>query len=270
MIDDVAYHCLLTKIYEKHGYDFRDFARSSVKRRIASFMHRHHIEASDDLSNLIFTKEDSLALFIQELSVTVTEMFRNPSFFRRIRELIVPRLKTYPSCKIWMAGCATGQEVYSLAILLREEGLAERTMIYATDINPQSIAVAKEGLYHLEDMQRYTTNYQNAGGKSSFANYYTARFDFVLFDKSLRDNVVFAVHNLATDGSFHEFQLIICRNVLMYFNHQLQSRVLSLFHESLCPLGMLGLGDKESLLFSDNKHYFAAIDRKEKLYMKVK
>jgi len=197
-------------------------------------------------------------------------MFRDPSFYKSLREKVLKRLATYPVVKIWLAGCATGEEAYSVAILLKEEGLLERSIIYATDINQKSLQIAKQGVYSLEGMKTYTSNYLNAGGKNSFSEYYKAKYGSALFEKSLSQNILFSPHNLATDKSFNEFQLIICRNVLMYFNQHLQDKVVDLFYESLCPFGFLGLGDKESLLFSGQKEKFEEIDRKEKIYMRVK
>jgi chemotaxis protein methyltransferase CheR len=195
-------------------------------------------------------------------------MFRDPLFYKSIRENVLKRLATYPVIRVWIAGCATGEEAYSIAILLKEEGLLERSVIYATDINQKSLNKAREGIYGMEHMQNYTRNYMLAGGEHSFSEYYTAKYNSVLFEKSLRKNIVFSVHNLSTDKSFNEFQLIICRNVMIYFNQQLQNRVFDLFHKSLCNFGFLALGNKESLLFYDNKNDFEEVDRKEKIYMK--
>lgn len=270
MIGDREYDDLLESINGLYGYDFKNYAESSVKRRIQHFMNNKKIDSVNDLEKTLLGSEATFEEFVQELSVTVTEMFRDPSFYLRIRETIMPRLITYPIVKIWMAGCATGQEVYSLSIVLKEEGLWDRSIIYATDINQKSLMIAKEGIYSVENMQLYTSNYQRSGGKGTFSEYYKAKYGGVLFDQSLKENVVFSPHNLAIDQSFNEFQLIICRNVLMYFNQTLQNRVLNLFYESLCPFGFLGLGDKESLLFYENRNLFEEIDRKEKVYRKSK
>jgi chemotaxis protein methyltransferase CheR len=270
MIEDSEYMAFLEVIHKKYGYDFREYAESSVKRRIQYYMDKHSIGTIHDLVECLLSDDHVFQEFVQELSITVTEMFRDPSFFRQLRNIIIPRLATYPFIKIWVAGCATGQEVYSLSIILREEGLSERTIIYATDINQKSIHVAQQGLFHIAAMQRYTANYQQAGGKYSFSDYYVSTYGSVLFDKSLRDNVVFAAHNLAIDGAFNEFQLIICRNVIMYFNQTLQNKVFDLFSESLCPFGILGLGDKESLLFYKRNGVFEELDGKEKIYIKKK
>lgn len=264
------YRKLLDSIYHQYGYDFTEYAESSVKRRITHFMNGRRIGSCDELQAVILDDEGIFEEFVQEMSVTVTEMFRDPAFYKEIREKVTARLATYPVIRLWIAGCATGQEIYSMAILLKEEGLLDRTIIYATDINQKSLMAAKEGMYSLEHMRVYTNNYQLAGGKGSFSDYYTAKYNAALFDKSLRNNVVFSPHNLVTDQSFNEFQFIICRNVLMYFNQQLQSKVINLFDESLCTFGFLGLGDKESLLFSGRKDHFEKIDGIQKIYMKIK
>lgn len=253
-----------------YGYDFTDYAEASVLRRINGFMTKRKIKELDTLGKMILQDEKLFEEFIQELSVTVTEMFRDPLFYKSLRENVMKRLATYPFIKIWIAGCATGEEVYSIAILLHEEGLLNRSIIYATDINQNSIQIAKEGVYPIENMKSYTANYHKMGGTRPFSEYYKAKYNSVLFDKSLKQNVVFSVHNLSVDKSFNEFQLIICRNVLIYFNQKLQNRVINLFYESLCLFGFLGLGNKESLLFSDKRKCFDETDRREKIYMKTK
>jgi len=270
VIDNQSYHDFLESIHLHYGYDFRDYADASVKRRITHFMSGRNIDALDELKAHILKDESVFVEFVQELSVTVTEMFRDPEFYKSLREKVIHRLATYPSIRIWIAGCATGQEVYSIAILLKEAGLLDRSIIYATDINQRSLLTAKEGMYGLENMKAYTENYLAAGGNGSFSDYYVAKYNSARFDPALKKNVVFSAHNLAADQSFNEFQLIICRNVLMYFNQNLQDKVVNLFYESLCPLGFLGLGDKESLLFSSKKTFFEVTDRKYKIYMKVK
>ena len=260
---------LLESIRFIYGYDFTDYAEASIKRRVNNFMSNRKIDTVEALGKMILKDEKLFELFVQDLSVTVTEMFRDPLFYKSLRTSVAKRLATYPFIKIWIAGCATGEEVYSIAILFKEEGLLNRTLIYATDINQKSLQIAKEGVYPVEQMKQHTANYQKAGGKHSFSEYYRAKYDSVLFDKSLRQNIVFAPHNLAVDKSFNEFQLIICRNVLIYFNQKLQNNVINLFYDSLCPFGFLGLGNKESLLFSDKKDHFEDVDRKEKIYIKT-
>lgn len=259
----------LQTIFNAYGYDFTNYAEASLLRRTSRFMEIQKISTAENLSGLLIGNENLFEEYIQTLSITVTEMFRDPSFYRVLREKILPRLQTYPFLKIWVAGCATGEEVYSLAILLKEENLLERSIIYATDINQHSIHVAREGIFPLENMKLYTQNYTDSGGQASFSDYYTAMYDSALFHKELKRNVVFAPHNLACEGSFNEFQLILCRNVLIYFNQQLQNKVINLFYDSLCPFGFLGLGTKESLLFCEKKNEFTKADLKEKIFMRV-
>jgi chemotaxis protein methyltransferase CheR len=259
---------MLEALRTAYGYDFTDYAEVSVKRRVTSFMTKRKMESTEALQDMLLKDDRLFEEFIREVSVTVTEMFRDPSFYMALREKVVNRLKTYPFVKIWLAGCATGEEVYSLAILLKEEGILNRSVIYATDINQASLQTARDAIYPLEYMKNYTSNYQKAGGKTNFSDYYIAKFGSALFDQSLRENVVFSSHNLATDKSFNEFHMIICRNVLIYFNQQLQSRVIELFYDSLVPFGFLGLGNKESLLFATNRPDFSDVDRREKIYMK--
>lgn len=269
-MDAQEYSNLLESIRFIYGYDFTEYAESSVRRRIALFMENRMIDTAENLGKILFKDEGVFAEFIQELSVTVTEMFRNPSFYRSVRERVIRRLATYPVIKIWIAGCATGEEVYSMAILLEEEGLLQRSIIYATDINQKSLHLAQQGIYSAEAIKAYKKNYQDAGGTADFTQYYSLANGMAVVDRRLQQNVVFAPHNLAADKSFNEFQLIICRNVLMYFNQNLQDKVIGLFYDSLCNLGMLGLGDKESLLFSRKKDDFEEFDRKEKIFMKIK
>lgn len=259
---------LLNSIRLVYGYDFTDYSEASIRRRVTAYMSSRHINSIEVLGRMILKDERQFEEFVQELSVTVTEMFRDPLFYGSLRTHVAKRLATYPFIKIWVAGCATGEEVYSIAIMLKEEGLLQRSLIYATDINQKSLTIAKEGVYPLDYMKQYTTNYQKAGGKEEFSKYYMARYDSVIFDKSLRQNIVFSPHNLAVDKSFNEFQLVVCRNVLIYFNQKLQARVIDLFYESLCAFGFLALGNKESLLFSDKRKCFGDVDKKEKIFIK--
>ena len=247
---DIELRLLVEAIYLKYSYDFRDYSGASQKRRV---LH----------------DPDAFMQLLQYLTIPVSEMFRDPSYFLALRQQVVPFLKTYPSLKIWIAGCSTGEEIYSMAILLKEEGLLERSIIYATDINPVSLEKAKMGVFPLDRMRAYTANYQKAGGKSSFSNYYTAAYDAALFDRKLCENVSFADHSLATDSVFSETQLVCCRNVLIYFNRTLQERALGLFHESLGHRGFLGLGSKESIDFSDYANRFEALDKTQRLYRKI-
>jgi chemotaxis protein methyltransferase CheR len=260
---------LLESIHSTYGYDFTEYAESSVKRRISHFMISNQIDSLGALGKALLKEEAFFEQFIQGITVNVTEMFRNPGFYGSLRKNIVLRLATYPFLKIWIAGCSTGEEIYSLAILLKEEGLLERSVIYATDINQKALQSAREGIYSNRNINHYAENYLKSGGKKALSEYYTAKYDAVLLDRSLKQHVVFAVHNLAVDKSFNEFQLILCRNVLIYFNQSLQNKVLNLLHESLCPFGYLGLGSKESLLFTDRKKSFDELDAREKIYVKI-
>ncbi len=253
-----------------YGYDFTEYAEASLLRRIDHFRSRNQISSLHELGTLLLRDENRFAQFVQEVTINVTEMFRDPEYYLGLRAKVLKRLATYPVIKVWIAGCSTGEEVYSLAILLKEEKLLDRAIIYATDINQKALQAAREGVYPLQYMKTYTSNYLKGGGKSSLSDYYLAKYDSVLMDKSLKQNMVFAVHNLAVDQSFNEFQLVSCRNVLIYFNQTLQNKVLNLIYDSLCPFGVLGLGNKESLLFFDKRKHMEEIDRRERLFIKVK
>lgn len=268
MVADNELTSILKAIEDVYGYDFSDYSEASFKRRVTRFMEVKKFDSVGSLLQRLLGEESIFEEFIQEVTVNVTEMFRDPSFYLSLRNNIVPRLATYPFIKIWVAGCSTGEEIYSVAIMLKEEGLLDRSLIYATDINQQALKKAKEGLFRMEYMKNYITNYQKAGGKNSFSDYYMAKYNSALIDKSLKNNVVYSVHNLVTDQSFNEFQLILCRNVLIYFNQELQNKVINLFYESLCRFGFLSLGNKESLHFTDKKKNFEETDKKEKIYMK--
>jgi chemotaxis protein methyltransferase CheR len=270
MTEDEEYRDFLQKVKDRYGYDFIDYSEASLKRRIKRFMMLENLKDIKAVAKNIFHDELYFEHFIQEITVNVTAMFRDHSFYKSLKKNVFSRLATYPYIKIWIAGCSTGEEVYSLAILLKEENLYKRSIIYATDINTRSLKIAKEGVYNISKMKENTTDYIKSGGSKNFSDYYIAKFNSVMFDKSLRENVVFSAHNLAVDKSFNEFNLIICRNVLIYFNRSLQNKVLNLFHESLADFGFLGLGDKESLLFCDKAKHFEKIDKKEKIYMKIK
>jgi chemotaxis protein methyltransferase CheR len=259
---------LLNTLYMHFGYDFRGYATSSLRRRVAHFMAANRI---DSMSLLNQKTQESRAFseeLIRELSVTVTELFRDPSYYKALREKVIRRLATYPVIRIWVAGCATGEEAYSLAVMLKEEGLLERSIIYATDINPRSVETARRGIYPLSSMQQYTANYLAAGGTHSLSEYYLAKYDSVLLDRSLAERIVFSTHNLVSDTAFNEFQLIACRNVLIYFNQDLQNKVIGLFYGSLCSFGFLCLGNRESLLFSDKKEYFEEVSKRERIFIK--
>ncbi|RZA13791.1 MAG: protein-glutamate O-methyltransferase CheR, partial [Lysobacteraceae bacterium] len=221
------------------------------------------------LQDRVLHDPDTFSQLLQYMTIPVSEMFRDPAYFSGLREHVVPVLRTYPSIRIWVAGCSTGEEVYSLAILLREEGLADRSLIYATDINPVSLAKAREGIFPIDAMRLYTSNYQKSGGKAAFSDYYTAAYGNALFDRSLCANVTFADHSLATDSVFAETHLVSCRNVLIYFNRGLQDRAIGLFRESLVHRGFMGLGSKESIEFSVHAEGFEAVARRERIYRKA-
>lgn len=259
---------LLEAIHQKYGYDFKNYSRASLKRRIhkrLEILDMRHI--SELLHGVIYHKEIFESLLL-DLSINVTEMFRDPTLFKALREQVLPCLEALPFIRIWHAGCATGEEVYSMAILLKEAGLLARSRIYATDFNEVVLKKAKAGIYPISRVKAYTANYQKAGGTESFADYYTARYESVVMEQSLKETIVFSDHNLATDSVFGEMDLVICRNVLIYFNRTLQNRALKLFHDSLGARGFLCLGSKESLAFSNHADVFVRVDNKEKIYRK--
>lgn len=266
---DIELRMLVEAVYLKYNYDFRDYTGASQKRRVLVAMREMGCNTVSELQSRVLHDPNGFAQLLQYLTIPVTEMFRDPEYFRAVREQVAPFLKTYPSLKIWVAGCSTGEEVYSLAILLKEEGLLERSIIYATDINPKSLETARRGVYPIDRMRLYTENYQKSGGKAAFSDYYTAAYGGALFERSLIDNVTFADHSLSTDTVFSETHFVSCRNVLIYFNRTLQDRVFGLFHESLCYRGFLGLGSKESIDFSSYAGRFEPLARRERVYRKA-
>lgn len=259
---------LLDVVNACYGYDYTGYSSSSIKRSIVYFMDTRQIPNILILKKLLLDNEALFGEFVRSVSITVTEMFRDPLYYKTLREQIIRRLATYPVIRVWVAGCATGEEAYSIAIILKEAGLLERSVIYATDINQYSLAIGIQGAFPLKNMQLYTTNYLKAGGLNSFSEYYTAKYDSALFDNALKQKIVFSPHNLVTDRSFNEFQLISCRNVLIYFNTELQNKVIDLFYESLCPFGYLTLGSRENLHSYEKKAFFTVVDKKEKIFMK--
>src|SRR5437867_13390611 len=262
---------LLTEgIYEHYGFDFRDYSVPSMKRRIWKRIYAEGLSTVSGLQEKVLHDAGTMERLLLDLSINTTAMFRDPTFYLAFRQKIVPTLRTYPFVRIWHAGCSTGEEVYSMAILLREEGLYDRSRIYATDINEVVLQRAKAGIFPLERMQEYTDNYIRAGGKTSFSEYYTAKYGGALFDQSLTKNVVFSQHNLVTDRSFSEFNVILCRNVLIYFDKTLQSKVHGLFYDSLPMFGVLVLGSKESLRFMAHEDCYEQIAPPEKIFRKVK
>ncbi len=265
---DIELQLLIDAIYLKYHFDFRGYSTASLKRRLRTALIRFEVGTLSQLQDRVLHDATVFPALLDFLTVPVSEMFRDPSYFRSLRETVVPLLKTYPSLKVWVAGCSTGEEVYSLAILLREEGLLTRTLIYATDINPQSLQKAEAGVYDLERIARFTENHRRSGARSSLSDYYTAAYDRAVFDKSLKRNIVFTDHSLATDSVFAEVQLVSCRNVLIYFNRELQDRAVGLFRDALCRRGFLGIGSKESLRFSAHADGFTELVREDRIFQK--
>lgn len=264
--EDLELELLLLAIYRLSGYDFRNYMRSSIMRRAHSRMNAEKLPSITSLTEKIIHDERVLSHILKDFSINVTEMFRDPAFFKALREEVLPFLRDLPEIRIWHAGCSTGEEVYSMAILIEEEGLSDRTKIYATDMNETVLKKAQSGTMPLHKMQAYTKNYILAGGKKSFSEYYSADSEAAHLNDSLKKNMVFAQHNLVTDGSLNEFHLIICRNVLIYFNLQLQQQVFRLFDSSLSHGGFLGLGTKESV--RTDQGFLEAFNPKEKIYRK--
>ena len=268
-LEDIEIQLLLEGVFRYYGFDFRNYAPASLKRRIWKITHSEHLTSISGLQEKILHDRTCLERFLLGLSVNVTAMFRDPSFYLAFRSKVVPLLRTYPFIRIWCAGCSSGEEVYSIAILLQEEGLYHRCRIYATDMNEMVLKQAKAGIFALGLMQEYTQNHLQAGGKQSLSEYYTAAYDNAIFRASLKENIVFSAHNLVTDGSFNEFNVVLCRNVLIYFNQALQERVHKLLYDSLCLFGVLGLGHKESLKFTPYYQYYEELASREKLYRRI-
>lgn len=268
-IEAIEIELLLSGIYKRYGYDFRDYAAASIRRRILNFARTEDLSTISAVLEKVLHDAKAMDRFVHSLTVNVTSMFRDPQFFDAIRKKVVPFLKTYPLVRIWNAGCSSGEEAYSMAILLQEEGIYDKCRIYATDMNESVLRQAKSGIFHISHMKDYTDNYIQSGGTRSFSEYYTAKFDHVILAQSLRKNIIFAQHNLVSDRSFNEFNLIILRNVLIYFNGDLRQRVLTLVHESLMPLGFLTLGKRESLGFTNHESDYHELDSAEKIYRRT-
>ncbi|HEY9678522.1 MAG TPA: protein-glutamate O-methyltransferase CheR [Drouetiella sp.] len=265
-IEAIEIALLLDGIYRRYGYDFRNYASASIRRRIWKFAESQGLRTISAVQEAILHHPSMIDKFVLSLTVNVTTMFRDPSFFQTLREVVVPILKTYPMVRIWDAGCATGEEAYSMAIVLKEEGVYDRCRIYATDMNEDVLRKAKTGIFPLSHMKEYTDNYIQSGGKKSFSEYYTAKFDYAIINQDLRQNIIFAQHNLVTDKSFNEFNLVLIRNVLIYFNEDLRTKVLDLLHESMSSFGILALGKRESLKFSKYETSYEELDSAAKLY----
>lgn len=269
-LESIEIQLLLDSIFRYYGFDFRNYALASLKRRIWNTIRSEKLTTVSGLQEKVLHDPAYLERFLLNMSVNVTAMFRDPSFFLAFRMKVVPLLRTYPFIRIWCAGCSTGEEVYSLAILLQEENLYHRCRIYATDMNEVVLRKAKAGILPLELMQEYTQNYLQSGGKRCFSEYYTAAYDNAIFRSALKENIVFAQHNLATDGSFNEFNVILCRNVLIYFNQSLQERVHNLLYDSLCVFGILGLGHQETMKVTPHERDYQELENEERIYRKIK
>ena len=265
---DIELGLLLEAVYLKYQHDFRHYAVASLRRRVHQAMTRFGVATVSQLQDRILHEPEAFTQMLQYFTVQVSEMFRDPAYFLALREKVVPLLATYPFAKVWVAGCSTGEEAWSLAILLHEEGLLPRTRVYATDINPQALAAAQAGVYPLERVALYSTNYLKSGGRGSLADYYTAAYGNAVFDKRLRAQMLFSDHSLATDSVFSEVELVSCRNVLIYFDRDLQGRAIGLFHDALSPRGFLGIGSRESLRFSPYALAFDEFAPTERIYRK--
>jgi chemotaxis protein methyltransferase CheR len=268
-LEDLEIGLLLEALYQRYHYDFRPYARASIKRRLVQARSQLGFASFSAMQESLLHDEQTLPRLLNYLTVQVSEMFRDPAYYKALRERVIPHLRTYPSLKVWVAGCSNGEELYSLSILFREEGLGARTIFYATDINPDALRAAQAGIYPLDQIQKYTANHQKSGARTSLSDYYTADYGHAVFDKTLRSQVVFSDHSLVTDAVFAEMHLISCRNVLIYFDRELQDRAIGLFRDSLARKGFLGLGSKESLRFSRHAAAFADFDTAEKIYQRV-
>jgi chemotaxis protein methyltransferase CheR len=268
MIRDAELELLLNDLLEIYGYDFSEYARASLKRRINRLLSLDRFPSFAEFRYRLRTDAPYFRRFVEEVTVNVTEMFRDPAFFRSLRTEVLNVLATWPLIRIWHAGCATGEEVYSMAIMLHEANLLHKSLLYATDLNPDALERARKGIFSLAHMKAHSENYVQSGGLRDFSQYYTARYDHAMFNRELSSKMIFATHNLVSDRSFNEFQLILCRNVMIYFDKPLQDRVLQLFNASLEPLGFLCLGSKENLRFSTVAQHFTSWN-KEKIWRKT-
>ena len=267
--DDIELRLLLDAIYHRYQYDFRAYSEASLRRRLASAVGYFRCGSLSGLQAIVLHEPEQFNELLRFLTVQVSDLFRDPSYFRSLREVVVPYLATYPSLKVWVAGCSTGEEAYSLAILLLEEGLLDRTLIYATDINPRSLRAAEEGVYEIERFARFSQNYLDAGGRASLSNYYTAQYGSAVFDRKLKAAILFSDHSLATDHAFAEVELVSCRNVLIYFEKALQDRAIGVLRDSLCRKGFLGLGIKETLRFSAHAMAFSELVPQDRIYQRL-
>ena len=267
--EKIEFDLILEAIYQKYGYDFRNYAKASLRRRLRYRLSQSNLKTISEMQHKLLNDKEFFDTLLLDLTINVTEMFRDPSFFKALREIVIYELKKQPFIKVWHAGCSSGEEIYSTAILLKENGMYESSLIYATDTNEMVLDKAKSGIFPIEKMKDFTVNYRKAGGLASFADYYTARYDNAIMDNSLKKNIVFSNHNLVTDSVFGEMDLIMCRNVLIYFNRELQDRVFRLFMDSLRPGGFLCLGSKETIRFSSFSENFENVIEKERVYRRI-
>jgi chemotaxis protein methyltransferase CheR len=268
-LEGIEVRLLTEGIYQHYGFDFRDYSMPSLKRRIWKRIYAEGLSTVSGLLEKVLHDSGCMERLLLDLSINTTSMFRDPTFYLAFRQKVVPMLRTYPFVRIWHAGCSTGEEVYSMAILLQEEGLYDRCRIYATDINEAVLQRAKEGIFPIQTMKENTSNYITAGGNRTFSEYYVARYDYAIFRPSLRENIIFAQHNLVTDASFNQFNVIVCRNVLIYFNSALQERVQKLFLDSMEMFGVLGLGKKETIRYTNSADFYEMLDEGEKIYRRI-
>lgn len=269
-LDALEIQLLLEAVFRRYGFDFRNYAFSSIQRRIWQFVSEEEVHCIAELQGKLLHDPAAMERFLLKVTINVTSMFRDPDFYRAFRARVAPELRNQPFIRLWHVGCSTGEEVYSMAILLREEGLYSKCRIYATDINEGVLARAKTGIFSLSLLREYTSNYLQAGGTGSFSEYYTAGYGHVIFQHSLSENVVFAQHNLVTDGSFNDFHVILCRNVMIYFNDELTARVHGLLYESLALPGFLCLGNRESIKFTPHETCYEPFDSSERIYRRIK
>lgn len=267
-IEDIEIRLILEALHQRYHYDFRNYAQASIRRRLRQARQQLGFKTFSSMQDRLLHDKSVLPRLLSYLTVQVSEMFRDPAYFRALREHVIPHLRTYPSLKVWIAGCSGGEELYSFAILFREEGLEERTLFYATDISQDALETASRGIYALDRIKGFTENHRAAGGKCSLSDYYTTAYGGAVFDKSLKERVVFSDHSLVTDAVFGEMHLISCRNVMIYFDRALQDRALGLFEDSLVRNGFLGLGAKENLRFSSHASSFADFVRSERIYQR--
>jgi len=268
-LTDDEVEIILNDIMEVYGYDFTDYARASLKRRILRLIANDRFVSFAEFRFRLKNDPEYFSRFVEQITVNVTEMFRDAGFYKSLREEVLPLLATWPLIRIWHAGCASGEEVYSMAILLHEANLLNKSLLYATDINPAMLEKVRQGIFPLSQMKMYSENYLHSGGKRDFSSYYTAQYDSAKFDDFLGQKIVLATHNLVSDGSFNEFQLIVCRNVMIYFDKPLQDRAVKLFYDSLEMFGYLALGSKETLKFTDVQNRFKQLESKEKIWRKI-